>query len=80
MKVTAVLALALAHAAPAFAGYLCVMPSGNPNPSTNICTAVGGTPEKSYPAACCVDDSKFGVYQNGCKDNGGIRAQYTYIC
>ncbi|KAI8233819.1 hypothetical protein K4K54_009619 [Colletotrichum sp. SAR 10_86] len=68
MKVTAVLALALAHAAPAFAGYLCVTNSGNPNPSPNICTAVGGTPEKSYPAA------------QGCKDNGGIRAQYTYIC
>ncbi|KAF9873397.1 hypothetical protein CkaCkLH20_09210 [Colletotrichum karsti] len=80
MKFTAALALVLMQTAPAFAGYLCVMSDGNPNPGTSICTAAGGTPERTYPAACCLADSKKGSYENGCKDNGGIRAQYTYIC
>ncbi|KAF6786158.1 hypothetical protein CSOJ01_15474 [Colletotrichum sojae] len=80
MKFSAVLALGLAQIVPAFAGYVCMMPNQQANPATSICTAAGGTPNSGSPTACCISESQKNSYERGCKDNGGTRIQYTYLC
>ncbi|GKT93796.1 hypothetical protein Ct61P_11646 [Colletotrichum tofieldiae] len=83
MKPIPVLIFALAQSAsvhPALAGLLCVMPGNNPNPGVGICTWAGGSMDPGGSPACCGIDNKRGVYEAGCKDNGGVNVQYTYVC
>ncbi|KAF6835531.1 hypothetical protein CPLU01_04207 [Colletotrichum plurivorum] len=80
MKFTAILALGLAQIAPAFGAYLCVMPNGYPNPSPNLCSAMGVQTAPGSPEACCITESQRSTYERGCKDNGGVRVQHSYAC